>query len=90
MDESNNHPGTNLYRYEDILRAVGRFIDERGLQDVVVLQANDEVRVQGYRNVARAGGLSPKLVEHTFTADEIRTIDEISRTRRGSGLRLFR
>jgi predicted HAD superfamily phosphohydrolase len=89
MDKKRNGQDRSLYRYEDILRAVGRFIDEQGIQDVVVLQVNAEVRVQGYRSVSRTGGLSPKLVEHTFTADDLRQIDEDSQKRRGRGSRLF-
>jgi hypothetical protein len=36
MDKKRNGQDHSLYRYEDILRAVGRFIDEQGIQDVVV------------------------------------------------------
>jgi hypothetical protein len=91
MTSSNNDSGSNpnLYRYEDILRAIGRYIDEEGMQDVAILQADDEVNVHGYRNVSKAGGLRPRLIRHTFTAEEIKKIDEESRKRRGSGSRLF-
>jgi hypothetical protein len=89
MFESKNNPGSNLYRYEDILRAIGKYIDEQELQDVVVLQAENEIKVHGYRNVSAAGGLRPRLIQHTFTADELRQIDEEARKRRGSGSRLF-
>jgi len=27
-----------LFRYEDILRAIGRYVDTQGIQDVVLLQ----------------------------------------------------
>jgi hypothetical protein len=87
--DNTNNPGSNLHRYEDILRAIGKYIDEEGLQDVIVLQTEDEIRVHGYRNVSAAGGLRPHLVEHTFTAEEIKQIDEESRRRRGSGSRLW-
>ncbi len=87
--DNNSDPGKHLYRYEDILRAIGRHIDEHGAQDVIVLQADNEMRVHGYRNVSAGGGLRPRLVQHTFTAEEIRKIDEASRKRRGSGSKLF-
>lgn len=89
MASNNDHSGQNLYRYEDILRAVGRYIDEQGMQDVLVLQADEEIDVHGYRNVSKSGGLRPKLIRHTFTAEEIKKIDEESRKRRGSGSKLF-
>jgi hypothetical protein len=87
--DSKNNLGSNLYRYEDILRAIGKYIDDEGLQDVVVLQAENEIQVHGYRNVSSTGGLRPRLIQHTFTAEEIKQIDEESRKRRGSGSRLF-
>lgn len=89
MSSDNNNPESHLYRYEDILRAIGRYIDEEGLQDVVVLQSENEIDVHGYRNVSASGGLRPRLIQHTFTAEEIRKIDEASRKRRGGGSRLF-
>lgn len=92
MAEGNsNHSGSekDLYRYEDILRAVGRYIDEQGMQDVIVLQADEEIDVHGYRNVSKSGGLRPRLIKHTFTDEEIKKIDEESRKRRGSGSKLF-
>ena len=92
MAEGNsNYSGSskNLHRYEDILRAVGRYVDEQGIQDVVVLQTDEEFEVHGYRNVSKSGGLRPKLIRHTFTAEEIKKIDEESRKRRGSGSKLF-
>jgi hypothetical protein len=85
----NNNPRKHLYRYEDILRAIGRYIDDEGMQDVVILQADDELRVHGYRNVSKTGGVSPHLIEHTLTAEEIQKIDEESSKRRGRGFRLF-
>jgi hypothetical protein len=82
--------GKQLYRYEDILRAVGRFIDQEGIQDVIILQSSDSVKVHGYRNVSKAGGVNPVLIEHVFTSEDLAKIDEESRERRGTGSQLFR
>jgi hypothetical protein len=89
MNDNGNDGTGNLYRYEDILRAIGKHIDQEGLQDVIVLQTEDEMDVHGYRSVSPAGGPRPHLLHHTFTAEEIRKIDEESRKRRGKGSRLF-
>jgi hypothetical protein len=89
VSSNNNHQNLHLYRYEDILRAIGRYIDEEGIQDVTVVQGDDEIQVHGFRNVSASGGLRPRLIQHTFTAEEIKKIDEESRKRRGSGSRLF-
>lgn len=85
-----DNSGSHLYRYEDILRAIGRYIDENGLQDVVILQTDEEVKVHGYSNVSSTGAIRPRLIEHTLTAEEIGKIDEESRNRRGERrFRLF-
>jgi hypothetical protein len=89
MTDNNDHSGKQLYRYEDILRAIGRYIDEEGMQDIVVLQADDQMKAHGYRNISVAGGNNPRLVEHTFTAEELKEIDDEARKRRGRGSRLF-
>jgi hypothetical protein len=85
----NNHSEARFTRYEDILRAIGRYIDEEGIQDVTVLQTNDEVRVHGFRNVSSTGALRPRLIEHTFTTEEIRKIHEESQKRRRTGRGIF-
>lgn len=89
MSENGSGSESRLYRYEDILRAVGRYIDENEMQDVLVLQADDEMRIHGYANIARGAGVKPTLIEHTFTAEEIQWIDEEARKRRGRGWKLF-
>jgi hypothetical protein len=89
VTEHTRQNGTHLYRYEDILRAVGRFIDEEGMQDVIILQTPESIKVHGYRNVSKAGGINPILMEHVFTSDDLQKIDEEARGRRGSGSKLF-
>lgn len=81
--------GNHLYRYEDILRAIGRYIDENEVQDVILLQAKDGILLRGYRNrlgTAQQGGA---LIQFLFTDEDIQAIDEASRKRRGRGSRLF-
>ncbi|HUZ03150.1 MAG TPA: hypothetical protein VMU89_22620 [Thermomicrobiaceae bacterium] len=77
-----------VVRYEDILRAIGRYIDANSLQDVIVLQSPDGILLRGYRQpeMAQRG---PTLVQHLFTVADIATIDEEARKRRGTGSRLM-
>ncbi len=89
MNDNSNGGDSGIYRYEDILRAIGRYIDEEGMQDVVVLQTDEEMNVHGYRNISPAGGIRPRLVNHTFTAEELKQIDDESRQRRGRGSRFW-
>jgi hypothetical protein len=89
MGSGNNQQNSHFYRYEDILWAIGRYIDVEGIQDVTVLQADDEIHIHGFRTVSATGGFRPGLIQHTLTAEEIKKIDEESRKRWGSGSRLF-
>jgi hypothetical protein len=89
MNDNGNTNGKNLYRYEDILRAIGRYIDEEGMQDVVVLETEGEMEVHGYRGVSPGGAIRPRLINHTFSSEELKQIDQESRQRRGKGSRLF-
>jgi len=78
-----------VYRYEDILRAVGRFIDEQELQDVVILQTEEGVLVRGMQRPRPGQGLVPTFCERLFTKEEIAAILEEGRRRRGTGSKLF-
>jgi hypothetical protein len=79
-----------VYRYEDILRAIGHFIDEHDLQDVVILQTDQGILLRGYHR-PRPGDPTPtSFVNHTFTSDEISRIHEASKRRRGTGSKLLR
>ena len=76
-------------RYEDILRAIGRYIDTNNLQDVILLQSPEGILLRGYRP-AELAQRGPSLMQHLFTAADIAAIDEEARKRRGTGSRLLR
>lgn len=78
-----------VYRYEDILRAVGRFIDEHELQDVVIVQTENGVLVRGVQRPRAGALLAPTFCERLFTKAEIAAILEEGRRRRGTGSKLF-
>lgn len=84
-DEGNG----SLVRYEDILRAIGRYIDANHIQDVILLQSEDGILLRGYRRSGDAGGGGASLIQHLFTDQDLRAIDEQSRHRRGSGSRML-
>ncbi|HET9017151.1 MAG TPA: hypothetical protein VFN57_16225 [Thermomicrobiaceae bacterium] len=77
-----------VVRFEDILRAIGRYIDANGIQDVILLQSPDGILLRGYRpsEVALRG---PALVQHLFSTADIAAIDDEARRRRGTGSRLL-
>ncbi|MCX7622755.1 MAG: hypothetical protein RMK01_12220 [Thermomicrobium sp.] len=78
-----------VYRYEDILRAVGRFIDEQELQDVVIYQTEQGVLVRGLQRPRPGQRLTPTFCERLFSREEIAAILEEGRRRRGTGSKLF-
>lgn len=77
-----------VIRYEDILRAIGRYIDANSIQDVILLQSPEGILLRGYRE-AELSQRGPMLVQHLFTVADIATIDEEARKRRGTGSRLL-
>jgi len=98
--ESNVENGTSwyLFRYEDILRAIGRYVDTKGIQDVVLLQLEEGILLRGLQPSGDRGGRRPveqlftskELVEHVFTAEDLKRIDEAAKKERGKGSPLFR
>ena len=80
---------TLVYRYEDILRAVGRFIDEEQLTDVVIVQTETGVLVRGMRRPHAGTRLASTFCERLFSKAEIAAILEEGRRRRGTGSKLF-
>ncbi len=88
----------HLFRYEDILRAIGRYIDDHGLQDVVLLQLESGILLRGLQPSASRSGreqvgqplVARELVEHVFTAADLKGIEEAAKRERGTGSPLFR
>jgi hypothetical protein len=93
-----NGADANLFRYEDILRAIGKYIDDHGVQDVVLLQLDSGILLRGLQLSSNRSAKDPveqmfsskELVEHVFTADDLQQIDEEAKRKRGTGSRLFR
>lgn len=88
----------SLFRYEDILRAIGRYIDDHGVQDVVLLQLESGILLRGLQpSSGRSGDLlveqlftAKEMMEHVFSADDLKRIDEAAKLKRGTGSPLFR
>ncbi len=100
---SGNHGPANgsseyLFRYEDILRAIGRYIDGHHLQDVVLLQLDSGVLLRGLRPASNTASkelvehlfTAKEMMEHVFTPEDLKRIDEAARRERGKGSPLFR
>lgn len=79
-----------LYRYEDILRSVGRYIDERKMNDVIVIQTRETFELYGFTAKQDPISGSPNMSHYQFNAKHIDKIADESRKLRGKGSRLFR
>ncbi len=87
-----------LFRYEDILRAIGRYIDDNGVQDVVLLQLESGILLRGLQPSSNKTSnelveqlfTAKEMVEHVFSADDLKRIEEASKKKRGTGSFLFR
>lgn len=90
MSSSSDGAGKLLYRYEDLLRAIGRYIDEHQVQDVVLLQSEQGILLRGFRIGTDRTNRGRQLVQHMFSNDDLTAIDEEARRRRGKGTGLFR
>lgn len=88
-EKSQPEHGENLYRYEDILRAIGRYIDANDVQDVVLLQSQDGILLRGYVTSTDRMQRGTRLIQHLFTSEDLKKIDELARSWRGKGSRLY-
>lgn len=98
QDSASTRPEDKLFRYEDILRAIGRYVDAHGIQDVVLLQLETGILLRGLEPSSGKNGnelvehlfTAKEMVEHIFTTEDLKRIDEAARRDRGKGSPLFR
>jgi hypothetical protein len=62
------YEGSPRQDFEEVLRSIGAFLDQRGMRDVLLLEAPDGFVVQGLVNEAQVGGeLAGREVKETLT-----------------------
>lgn len=69
-------------RYEDLLRAVGSYVDQHGFNDVLITQIPDGVLLKG-TVIDRAKVATEKISAVLFTNEDVLTLLEESFQRRG-------
>lgn len=83
FDTGRNEELRNV-RYEDLLRAVGSYIDEQGLTDVLVTQIPDGVLLKG-TIVDRSPRVAAERISAVlFTNEDVLALLDASLRRRGS------
>ena len=84
------YDGSPRQDYEEVLRSIGAFLDQRGMHDVLLLEAPDGFIVQGLVIEGGTGTWSESVGHQlketlTFLDDDIARFMEEAGARRGSG-----
>jgi len=86
------YEGSARQDFEEVFRSIGAFLDQRGMKDVLLLEAPDGFIVQGLVSTGSASGTWSESVGTqtketlTFLDDDIARFMEEASARRGSGL----
>ncbi|HUP55246.1 MAG TPA: hypothetical protein VM408_07050 [Methylomirabilota bacterium] len=85
------YEGSPRQDFEEVFRSIGAFLDQRGMKDVLLLEAPDGFIVQGLVTSGQGGGAWSESVGSqgketlTFLDDDIARFMEEAATRRGMG-----
>jgi hypothetical protein len=83
------YEGTPRQNYEEVLRSIGAFLDQRAMRDVLLTEAPDGFVVQGLAgptdSVAWAENAPIQKETYTFLDDDIGRFMEEAAARRGRG-----
>ena len=78
-----NFTGTGRVDYEDVLRAIGHFIDEHNFKEVCILELEEGILVRGLVYTANRTGYRTISEAYLFTNEDIDRILEEAYQRRG-------
>jgi hypothetical protein len=86
------YEGSPRQDFEEVFRSIGAFLDQRGMKDVLLLEAPDGFIVQGLVTAGQSGGAWSESVgvqakeTLTFLDDDIARFMEEAGARRGTGV----
>lgn len=81
-----DHSGTTRVDYEEVLRAIGYFVDHNNLKEVTIIELNEGMLVRGVRYTTEpAAGYQTISETFLFTNDDINQILEDAYKRRKPG-----
>ena len=58
------YDGSPRQNYEEVLRSIGAFLDQRGMREVMVVETSDSFVVQGLAGRSPAGGVVTPEHDH--------------------------
>jgi hypothetical protein len=79
-----NYTGTGRMDYEDVLRAIGHFIDEHNFKEVCIIELEEGILVRGLVYTANRTGYRTISEAYLFTNEDIDHILEEAYKRRGN------
>ena len=79
--------GTHRFEYEDVMRALGYFIDQNNLRDVCIVELREGILLRGVSFTANRSGYQTLSESYLFTNDDLERIIEESYERRGMTMR---
>ncbi len=84
-----DHEGINRIDFEEVLRAIGFFIDQNNLKEVCIVELKEGLLVRGVRYTADRAGYQMISESFLFTNEDIEKIVEDAyarRSKKSSGL----
>jgi hypothetical protein len=82
-----NYSGSGRVDYEDVLRAIGHFIDEHNFKEICIIELEEGILVRGLVYSAQRAGARTISEAYLFTNEDIDRILEEAYKRRASGKR---
>ncbi len=79
-----NYTGTGRIEYEDVLRAIGYFIDQNNIKEVCIIELKEGLLVRGLVYAANRSGYQTMSESFLFTNEDLEKILEDAYQRRGS------
>lgn len=78
--------GESRFEYEDVLRAIGRFIDENSLREVCIIELREGILLRGLQYAAKrgVGGFQTISESYLFTNEDIERLVEDAYSRRNT------
>jgi hypothetical protein len=69
-----DHTGTNRIDYEDVMRALGHFIDEKNLREICLIELKEGMLLRGIRYTAEHGVYEMLSESFLFTNEDLERI----------------
>jgi hypothetical protein len=79
--------GMHRFEYEDVMRALGYFIDQNNLREVCIVELREGILLRGTSFTANRSGYQTLSESYLFTNEDLERIIEESYERRGMTMR---